>query len=1125
MTPTACRRSSAILLGFCLLSFALAQGGLRALAQSDDEAAVRSLVERYFEAWRKEDLDAAAGLWSEKSPDLAAGKSRLQTLFSANDRIEVRNLQLRRLAVEGERASTLATFELNPIEVGTSKPAAPGNGKTIRAMSFVKEAGGWKVWSEAAAEEELAARLVAAQSDEERQALLAAEKETVTAELRKALVARSDALRTKGNYPQALIVLELAGRVAEQTGDKAGTAQSRNRMGNIFRLQGKYVQSLDHFRRGLVLCEELRDKDCIADSFHGMGGLHVVQGDYDLAADFYRKSLVLSEETGNQKTIASAHNNLGLVYRNKGDYAQAVEHDQKGLKISEAAGDQVRIADSLHNIGKTHYLRGDYGLALEYFHKSRAMYEALEHKAGMADTINNIGIAYRMRGDNGSAMEYYQKSLALYEGMADKRGMANALSNIGIIHRLQGNLGLALEHYQKSLQLRESLSDRAGVALTLTNLGVVYNYQGDYARALEHYQKSLSLREALGNKSGIALALHGIGEAYRLQGSYGLALEYYRKSLQLKEELGEKADVAKILSGIGATYHAQGEHTRAAEHAERAAGVAREIGYPDALWEALTAAGRARRALGQTLEARKHFEEAISVVEALRAQVAGGGQDRQRFFEDKVSPYYQMVELLAAQGNSDAALDYAEYGKARALLDVLRSGRVNVTKAMTAQEQERERSLKDTLASLNTQISGEERRPQPDQARLTQLKARLEKARLDQEDFITGLYAAHPDLRFQRGEVRPLSLEQAGELLADSETALLEYVVTGETAYLFVLTAGGGAGTGPRKPDLKVYDLKIKRRELAGRVQALRQRIANNDLEYAAPSAELYNLLVGPAKAQLHGKTRLVIIPDDILWETPFQALRSTEGRYLIQTAAVSYAPSLTVLREMIKAKRDRPSSDTLLAMGNPRLADQTVSRSKSVLMSARLEPLPEAERMVKSLAQMYGPAASQVYVGAEAREDVLKREAGKHRTLQLATHGILNNSSPMYSHVVLSQSEGTASEDGLLEAWEIMNLDLRADLAVLSACETARGRIGAGEGVIGLSWALFVAGVPTTVVSQWKVESSSTTALMLEFHRGLRRGAGKSEAMRRAAVKVMADRRYQHPFYWAGFIVVGDGN
>jgi CHAT domain-containing protein len=169
--------------------------------------------------------------------------------------------------------------------------------------------------------------------------------------------------------------------------------------------------------------------------------------------------------------------------------------------------------------------------------------------------------------------------------------------------------------------------------------------------------------------------------------------------------------------------------------------------------------------------------------------------------------------------------------------------------------------------------------------------------------------------------------------------------------------------------------------------------------------------------------------------------------------------------------------------------------------------------------------------VGTEAREDRFKLEAGDYRIIHLATHAILNNRSPMYSHVVLAQTAEESKEDGLLEAWELMNLDLKAELAVLSACETARGRLSKGEGMIGLTWALFVAGVPKAVVSQWKVRSDSTAELMVEFHRQLNTTSTESgrhnsaaEALRAAALKVKGDRRYRHPFHWAGFVVVGDG-
>jgi CHAT domain-containing protein len=144
-----------------------------------------------------------------------------------------------------------------------------------------------------------------------------------------------------------------------------------------------------------------------------------------------------------------------------------------------------------------------------------------------------------------------------------------------------------------------------------------------------------------------------------------------------------------------------------------------------------------------------------------------------------------------------------------------------------------------------------------------------------------------------------------------------------------------------------------------------------------------------------------------------------------------------------------------------------------------------------------------------------------------------------MYSNVVLAPgprgkgAAGVPGEDGLLEAWELMQMRLDAELVVLSACETARGRVTAGEGLIGLSWALFVAGSPTTVVSQWKVESASTTELMLDFHRHLQEGfscadvAGrttKAEALRLAALRLLRSERYAHPFYWAGFVMIGDG-
>jgi len=284
----------------------------------------------------------------------------------------------------------------------------------------------------------------------------------------------------------------------------------------------------------------------------------------------------------------------------------------------------------------------------------------------------------------------------------------------------------------------------------------------------------------------------------------------------------------------------------------------------------------------------------------------------------------------------------------------------------------------------------------------------------------------------------------------------------------------------------------------------------------------------------MQGRTSLIIVPDGALWELPFQTLQPRPNRYLIEDAAIAYAPSLTALREMNKLrdrKKDAASSSTLLAFGNPALGKQSISGAQAVLMDEKLDPLPEAERQVNAIKQIYGAPKTKVYLDAEASEAHAKAEAGSYRILHFATHGILNNSSPMYSQLLLAQSEGNRNEDGLLEAWEIMKLDLKADLVVLSACETGRGRVGAGEGMIGLSWALFVAGSPTSVLSQWKVDSGSTTDLMVEFHRQLKAQLANpgdsfsaARALREADLKLLRSERYRHPFYWAGFVVTGKG-
>jgi CHAT domain-containing protein len=443
---------------------------------------------------------------------------------------------------------------------------------------------------------------------------------------------------------------------------------------------------------------------------------------------------------------------------------------------------------------------------------------------------------------------------------------------------------------------------------------------------------------------------------------------------------------------------------------------------------------------------------------------------------------------------------------------------------MSVDERAHERELSSKVSRLNVQVQGMSQNPRADAAALAKLNADLASARLEYETFQTKLYAAHTELLSSRGGMKEITAAESAAVLSRPDTAVIEFVNAADKTIAFVISP-----TTSKDPRMKLQQVGIKRADLEKQIAVFRSKLASGDLDFKKESSDLYKLLIKPIETQLEGKSNIIIVPDGPLWDLPFQALMDEKGKYLIEKAALSYAPSLTALREMRKrASSKNPSGNAdLIAFGNPIVSNETSTRVKRVFMGEKLEPLPEADRLVNGLSKMYGVSKSRVYTGAAAREEVAKREVPNYRIVQFATHGILNNTSPMYSHLVLAKDETNPLEDGLLEAWELKDLDLHADMLVLSACDTARGRISAGEGIIGMTWAAFIAGVPTTVASQWKVESSSTTELMLEFHRQLlgKQKISKAEALRRASLKLMKMPKYRHPSFWAGFIIVGDAS
>ncbi len=823
----------------------------------------------------------------------------------------------------------------------------------------------------------------------------------------------------------------------------------------------------------------------------------------------------LAEPSGDAGLQSLILNNTGLVYYDLGDYTLAADSYRAAIALSNAHQDDAGASRALGNLSAVYSIIGDLAQASECLEKSLAIGQKLHDNRLISNAYGNMAINHARQGDYVHALALFQKTRDLLQSGSDKRALAGNLNNIGNVYLWQGDLDQAQDHFQKELSLATEAGLKPLVAVAWMGLGRVAEFRGDLRAAIGNYEKSLAVLNETGNKPFAASDLTYIGSAYSFLGDYKKSVEYFQKGLEIQRSIGAASEGVLTMGRIAEAYNRGGDFAKAADVAAEGRRLAEAAGLREALWRADLQAGRAAQGAGDNAKAETRYRDAIATIEALRQGVAGTESEQESSFEDKVEPYSRMAGLLADTGRGAEAFEFAERAKARVLLDVFQNGRAELPALMTAEERQKDRTLRMRLASLSAQLARARRTNAA--AQVLQFTAELKNARLEYDGFENELAARHPRWKEHDGTVEPLGLDGAVATLAGPTAAFVEFVVTDDKVYGFAATGGS--------TKLRSFTVPISRAKLTEQVRQLQQRLAARNLGFRSSATALYDLLIAPAAVDLAHTRHLVIVPDGILWELPFQALMTPQGRYVLDDCAVSYAPSITALKAMIEVKRQRkssPASTQLLAMGDPIAERDLGSRVKALYRDQTFEDLPMAKTEVLSLEPIYGKQ-SHIYVGADARESRFKAEAGSARVLHLATHAVLNDASPLYSYLLLA-AEPAGGEDGLLEAREILGMNLNAELAVLSACETARGRVGAGEGVIGLSWALLVSGVPSTVLSQWKVASESTSVFMTAFHQNRKKPMSNAEALRAAALSLRKNPAYQHPFYWAAFTLIGAG-
>jgi CHAT domain-containing protein len=804
---------------------------------------------------------------------------------------------------------------------------------------------------------------------------------------------------------------------------------------------------------------------------------------------------------GDDPTIAFVQRRRSRLFMMVHRSADAIQEAEKSVCTAEGAGDVVVTADAHFGVGVASWLAGQDAEALEAFARATTMLSTLTDPRPAIRAVHMSAVILRKR-DPRAALSYVVKTDELSTEYDWYRGSADAAAMRGDLYGDIGDFDMATHWYQVALERSPRVLEPNYLATANTGLAICSIERGNLSDAKVQLERLLD-QTGSGEVSGqLGRVLTGLGmysEAERQLGSTIAKAEH--------DEQWKLAALAETyLAELRLAQHRNNEALGIATAVlERKRGPEKTRGVTDESfeeWQTRLVAARALRRLHRLDEAIPMLQRAIELIEGERVAAATDDVGNARFFDDKIGPYTELADIFVSRGRFRDALLVSERMRARSLRDALTTGHVDWTKWMTEAERGRERALEERLGRANRaflEASGRDERI---------VRRRLDESRTALNQFREDLYIKYPQLRVRR-PLDAVSLEIPPAL---AHVVFVEYVVLGQST--LVLTARRSA-TG--NVIVSGTRIAIGKAALTKRVEQLLSAMGNRE-STSRDTRALYDLLLAPIEPRI-SQQEICVIPNGILWRLPFHALTDPAGKPVIERQALFYAPALATLG--MSAPRHGHATRELLALGDPRLDLIATESMREQVRGGSFTPLPSAAEEARRIARLYPAPTTDVLTGAAARESTFKSMASHYRILHLATHGVVDDSAPMYSSLLLARAAGD-DDDGLLEAREIAGLSLHADVVVLSACDTARGRIGAGEGVTGLSWAFLAAGCPTTVVSQWKAESRATARVMIDFHRHLLAGDSTPEALRQAQLDLRRDPRYANPFYWAPFIVLG---
>jgi CHAT domain-containing protein len=952
------------------------------------------------------------------------------------------------------------------------------------------------------------------------------------------------------------------------TNNQTAQLDTLKNIGDIYYILSDYKEGLRYHQLAYSLSLSIHDDFRKTIALNDIGYAYIYLGEYQKALEYCNQALELGRQINHRDGEAQALNNLGEIQFSLSQMQEALDCFNRSLTIWQSRHNRQGQAQVLLNIG---YVYGDLGeihKSLDSYQKALTHWQTIGRNRGQARTLTAIGGAYNFLGEHENALRHHQQALQILRDMGDRDGEAATLNGIGYLYDGLGDKQAALNFYNQSWRLFEAVGNLMGQGYTIYYIGNIHSFLGDKQKSLECYRRGLKLARDLKDRRLEAHFLRKLGDSYCSVRKLSQGILHYHLALNLSRITSDARGRAYAFNSLGQAHETLGKRQKALGYYKQALSTSQAA---DELQEEVFARyniARVERYRGQLNQSRVHLEASLKIIEEVRNKVAG--QDlRTSYFASIQNHYALYVDLLMKLHEQDpgsgldaAAFLASERARARSLIELLAEARAQVRQGADPGLMERARLLQQ-------QINAKAER----RGRL--LSANSPKDEIESvTQEIDSLIAEHRQIEAQirlnspryaaLTQLQPVSLQEIRQLL-DDQTILLEYEIGSERSYLWVISPTRFKcvelpnRAAIEKVAVDVYKL-LATPHLDGRTREQLEHM------YWQKAAQLSQMILGEIAGEI-GRQRLLIVADEVLQYIPFQALpdprlaQSSQPRPLMFDHEIVNLPSastLAILRretaqrrhwpktiavfadpvfqeddvrliDKFKAQTERPpapdnlisntrSSSIMRALGMRALGQLRVDRDYRRLYSTR----DEAEAIISVTDQ----SQRQVWTGFDANlTNAINTDLSQYRIIHFATHGDLDAEHPELSAIVLSfyNSQGQKQE-AYLRLHNIYNLNLPADLIVLSACETALGKEIKGEGLIGLTRGFMYAGAGRVMASLWKVEDKSTAELMSHFYRYLLKNKmTPAAALRQAQIEVRKQAEWRLPYHWAGFVLQGE--